>query len=51
MTELTKEQVDALEGMIKRRVDNTGESRKEACDHIRNYFINGLSLRTGTKSS
>ena len=45
-TTLTKPQIDALEDMIKRRIDNTGESRKEACEHIRNYLTNGLPLRT-----
>ena len=47
MTALTAEQIDALKGMIQRRTENTGESRKEACAHISNYFINALSLRTG----
>ena len=45
MTTLNKEQIDALEDMIQRRVENTGESRKEACEYIKNYLINGFPLR------
>tara|TARA_R110002012_G_scaffold222330_2_gene394167 strand:- start:536 stop:724 length:189 start_codon:yes stop_codon:yes gene_type:complete len=36
--ELTKEQTDAIEGMIKRRMDNAGETRAEASDFIVNYL-------------
>ena len=36
--ELTKEQTDAIEGMIKRRMDGLGETRKEASDFILNYL-------------
>ena len=36
--ELTEEQIKAIEGMIARRMDNTNESREEACDHIANYL-------------
>lgn len=38
--ELTQEQIDALEGMIKRRMDNTNETREQACAHIADY-LNG----------
>ena len=36
--ELTQEQIDAIEGMIKRRMDGFGETRKEASDFIVNYL-------------
>ena len=31
---LTDDAVEALEGMVARRMSNTGETREEACDHI-----------------
>jgi hypothetical protein len=46
LTTLNKEQIDALEDMIQRRVENTGESRKEACEYIKNYLINGFPFGT-----
>ena len=36
--DLTQEQIDAIEGMIARRMENTDESREEACTHIANYL-------------
>ena len=36
--ELTKEQINAIEGMIARRMENTNESREEACNHIASYL-------------
>ena len=36
--DLTTKQIDAIEGMIKRRMDNTNETRKEASDFIINYL-------------
>ena len=36
--ELTKEQIDRVEAMIKRRMDGLGETRKEASDFIVNYL-------------
>ena len=36
--ELTQKQIDAIEGMIKRRIDNTDETREEACAHILAYL-------------
>ena len=36
--ELTTKQIDAIEGMIKRRMDGLGETRKEASDFIVNYL-------------
>ena len=36
--ELTQEQIDGIEAMIKRRMDNTDETRAQACDHIANYL-------------
>mgnify|MGYP003657036648 CR=1 FL=1 len=36
--ELTQTQIDAIEGMIKRRTDNTDETREEACAHILAYL-------------
>ena len=38
-TELTTEQIDAIEGMIKRRMDGLDETRKEASDFIVNYLL------------
>ena len=35
---LTPQQIKAVEDMIARRMDNTGETRKQACDHILNYL-------------
>jgi hypothetical protein len=32
--QLTPEQVDAIEGIIARRMANTGETREQACLHI-----------------
>jgi hypothetical protein len=37
-TELTNEQIAALEEMIARRMDNTGETREQACGHIENFL-------------
>lgn len=31
--------IESLEGMIQRRVDNTGESRQQAMSHIKNYLL------------
>jgi len=36
--ELTQEQIDGIEAMIKRRMDNTDETRAQASDHIVNYL-------------
>jgi len=38
MTELTDEQKEAIEQMIARRIENTGETRKQACSHILSYL-------------
>lgn len=38
MTIITEQQIKALEDMISRRMENTGESRKEASQHITNYL-------------
>lgn len=35
---LTTEQIDAIEGMIARRLENTDETREQACEHIANYL-------------
>lgn len=35
-----QEQLGHLEEMIQRRINNTGETRKEACEHIINYLTN-----------
>ena len=37
MTELTQEQKQAADNMVERRMINTGETRKEAAQHIANY--------------
>jgi len=39
MTELTQEQIDAVEGMVSRRMENTSETRAEACEHISAYLL------------
>ncbi len=38
MSEFNKEQIEALEGMISRRMENTEETRKEAITHIVAYL-------------
>jgi len=38
MTELNETQIKALEDMISRRMENTQETRKEACEHIAQYI-------------
>lgn len=42
MTELNKTQIKALEDMIARRMENTEETRAEACEHIANYLKRAL---------
>jgi hypothetical protein len=34
----TDELIEALEGMIARRMSATGETREQACDHIKDYI-------------
>lgn len=46
MNELTQDQIDALEGMVSRRMKATGECRKEACFNVANYLSRALSLMT-----
>ena len=41
-SELTEEQIAALEGMISRRMQNTQETRKEACEHIAQYITQSI---------
>ena len=36
--ELTQEQIDAIEGLLERRMTNTGETRAEASDFLLNYL-------------
>jgi hypothetical protein len=38
-TNLTNEQKEALDEMIQRRVTNTGETVKQAKEHILNYLL------------
>ena len=40
--ELTQEQIDALEDMISRRMENTGEDRETAVYHIRTVLSSML---------
>ena len=35
---LTQEQINAIEDMIARRMENTGEDRETACRHICSYL-------------
>ena len=37
-TELTAEQIEAFEGMIERRMTNTGETWKQAAEAILDYL-------------
>tara|TARA_R100000951_G_scaffold107335_1_gene102611 strand:+ start:1131 stop:1295 length:165 start_codon:yes stop_codon:yes gene_type:complete len=46
MNELSKEQMAALDDMVARRMEATGESRKEACFGVANYLSRVLSLMT-----
>ena len=43
---MNKELLKTLEEMITRRMETTGETRREACRHIENYFKN---ITTATK--
>ena len=43
MNELTKEQKQACDDMVTRRMQNTGESRNDAIDHVVNY-LQGLAV-------
>jgi hypothetical protein len=43
-TELTNEQIAEIEAMIARRMDNTGETREQACKHIANWLRKLASL-------
>ena len=36
--ELTQKQIDAIEGLIKRRMDGTGETRSEASAFLVDYL-------------
>ena len=36
--QLTRDQIKGLEGMIERRMSNTGETRQQACAHISSYL-------------
>lgn len=46
--ELTKEQIDGIEGMISRRIENAGETREQACAHILNYLTSLYETIEGT---
>lgn len=46
--ELTQEQIDSIEAMIKRRMDNANESRAQASDHIISFLKNRFDLNNGT---
>ena len=37
---LTAEQIEALEGMITRRMESTGQTREQATKHLENYLKN-----------
>ena len=39
MSELTTEQIEAVEGMISRRMENMKETREEACAFISAYLL------------
>ncbi len=39
MTELTTEQIEAVEGMISRRMENMNETRQEASKFILAYIL------------
>jgi hypothetical protein len=41
--ELSKEVVDAFEGIIQRRIENTNETREQACKHIADYLTRSLT--------
>jgi hypothetical protein len=45
LSTLAQEQMDILDEMIQRRMDNTGESRDEACDNLANYFKGLISYK------
>ena len=41
--ELTQEQIDAIESFIARRIENTGETRAQASEHISSLLLERLS--------
>lgn len=41
--ELTNEQKLALEDMISRRMEHTGEDRRTACMEVNKYFVRALN--------
>ena len=41
--ELTQEQIDAIESIIARRIQNTGETREQASEHISSLLLARLS--------
>ena len=41
--ELTQEQIDAIESIIARRIENTGETRSQASEHISSLLLERLS--------
>ena len=47
---LTEEQIDAIESIIKRRMENTGETRAQASEHISSLLLARLS-KIETQSS
>ncbi len=46
--ELTQEQINGIEGMISRRIENAGETREQACSHILNYLQSRLNKNQNT---
>jgi hypothetical protein len=40
---LTAEQIEALEGMIARRMEGTGETREQASRFLKDYLNNRIS--------
>ena len=44
MSPLTPEQLDALDAMVTRRMNNTGESRKQASVQVAEYLEQRLKI-------
>ena len=44
---LSPELLEGVEGMISRRIANTGETREQACAHIQRYLQKCLDIRNG----
>lgn len=45
MKEITQEQINAIEELVQRRMDHTGESKSESSKHLLSHFLRSLKLK------